>query len=71
MVIANIIAFILLAIGGINWGLVALCDFNLVTVIAGEKRNAFTTLVYALVFLATIWLIISLFINGGALYFAW
>lgn len=72
MVIANIIAFVILAIGGINWGLVALFDFNLVSFIAGQQRNLFTCIIYTLVLISTIWLIISLFINGGVLYFmAW
>lgn len=71
MVVVNIIAFVLLAIGGLNWGLIALFDFNLVSYICGEERNVASTIIYLLVCAATIWLIISLFIGGGNIAFRW
>ncbi len=58
MVIANIISFIILLIGGINWGLVGIFNFNLVDWIFGGY-NAGSIIVYILVLIATIWLIIS------------
>lgn len=71
MVIANIIAFILLVIGGLNWGLIGLFGFNLVSFIAGEDRNLFTNIIYILVALSAVWLVISLLVSNGALYFMW
>jgi hypothetical protein len=47
------IALVLIIIGGINWGLVGLFDFNLVTFIFG--RTALTTIVYILVGLAALY----------------
>lgn len=69
MFIANIIALILLLIGGINWGLIGLFRFNLVEAIFGENRIV-TRIIYCLVFLATIWLIISWIISGSIMLMA-
>jgi uncharacterized membrane protein YuzA (DUF378 family) len=66
MIIANILSLIVLFIGGINWGLVGFFNFNLVEWIFGGY-NAGSMIIYALVFLATIWLIISL-LTKGAIY---
>lgn len=53
------IAMILLVIGGLNWGLVGLFNFNLVTFCFGT--TIFTTIVYCLVALAAIYTIIAKF----------
>ena len=66
-VIPNWIAFIILAIGGLNWGLVGIFDFNLVSWIFGGL-NVGSIIIYVLVLISTIWLIISAFLNG-AIYF--
>jgi uncharacterized membrane protein YuzA (DUF378 family) len=50
----NAIALILIIVGGINWGLVGLFDFNLVSAIFGIE-SWFTNLVYILVGLAAIY----------------
>ena len=66
MIIANIIAFIVLVIGGLNWGLIGIFGFNLVTTIVGLTIGA--TIVYILVLAATVWLIISALMNRGRIY---
>ena len=66
MIIANYIALIILMIGGINWGLVGLSNFNLVAWISMGNR-IIERIIYILVLLATIWLIISSAISGGIL----
>ncbi len=48
------LAFILVIIGGINWGLVGLFDFNLVSAILGELSTA-TTVVYVLIGLSGVY----------------
>jgi len=58
MIIANIVALIILLIGGINWGLVGIFNWNLVSAIFGV-RTAGEIIVYVLVLLSAIWLIIS------------
>ena len=55
MIIANIISLIVLFIGGLNWGLVGIFNFNLVDWIFGGY-NAGSIIVYILVLLATMWL---------------
>jgi uncharacterized membrane protein YuzA (DUF378 family) len=50
----NIIALVIVIIGGLNWGLVGLFDFNLVSAIFGEG-TWFTRLVYIVVGLAAIY----------------
>lgn len=66
MIIANYIAFILLLIGGLNWGLVGIFDWNLVAWISMGSKVV-ERIIYILVLLATIWLIISAAIDGGIL----
>jgi uncharacterized membrane protein YuzA (DUF378 family) len=55
----DIITLILVIIGGLNWGLVALFDVNLVTAIFGDA-STLTTIVYALVGLSALYQIIPL-----------
>ena len=66
MIIANYIALIILMIGGLNWGLVGLFNFNLVAWICMGNR-IIERIIYILVLLATIWPIIASAIDGGIL----
>lgn len=50
----NLTTLILTIIGGINWGLVGLADFNLVAAIFGDG-TAITRLVYVIVGLSALW----------------
>ena len=66
MIIANWIAFIILLIGGLNWGLMGIFGFNLVTFLCfGRTMSA--RIIYILVLIAAIWLIISAAMSGGVL----
>ena len=49
MRLLTIIALILTIIGAINWGLIGLFDFNLVSTIFGGDGGLFTKIVYILV----------------------
>ena len=53
------IALILLIVGGLNWGLVGLLDFNLVTTLFGA--GIVTKIVYDVVGLAALYTIYYLF----------
>lgn len=55
----NVIALLLVIIGGLNWGLVGLFDFNLVAAIFGED-TWLTNLVYILVGLAALYSLVLL-----------
>lgn len=66
MIVVNYIALIILLIGGLNWGLVGLFEFNLVAWISMGSK-IIERIIYILVLLATIWLIIAACIDGGIL----
>jgi len=51
------IALILTIIGGINWGLVGLCKFDLVAWLFGGQTATISRIVYGLVGLAALWCI--------------
>ncbi|MHB0998656.1 MAG: DUF378 domain-containing protein [Armatimonadota bacterium] len=52
----TIIALILVIIGALNWGLVGLFNFNLVSAIFGEK-SAISKIIYILVGLSGLYLL--------------
>ncbi len=67
MVIANIISYILVIIGALNWGLFGIFNFNLVSWIFQGPRSVGSIIVYVLITLAAVWLIISPLITGYGL----
>ncbi len=64
MKIANLISWILVLVGAINWGLIAIFNWNIVGLISGGI-NVLATIIYCLVALAGIWLLIVPFIDRG------
>jgi uncharacterized protein len=54
----DLLAVILLIVGGVNWGLVGVADFDLVASIFG-KMSAFTRLIYTLVGLSAVYHILQ------------
>lgn len=56
----NLITLILVIIGGINWGLVAAADFDLVAAIFGAD-SALANVVYGLVGLSALWQLVPFF----------
>ena len=66
MVIANIILLSLMIIGCINWFLVGVFSWNLVTWIFG--LTVFSRIIYAIVGLAGIWMLIQLCLRGRRLF---
>jgi uncharacterized membrane protein YuzA (DUF378 family) len=55
----NIIAIILVIIGGINWGLIGFFDYNLVAEIFGAG-DIISEIIYGLVGLAAVYLAVAL-----------
>lgn len=55
----NLTTLILLIIGGINWGLVGIADFNLVAALFGTD-SAISNLVYIIVGLSALWQLVPL-----------
>ena len=62
MSVLNKITLLLLIVGGLNWGLVGLLDFDLVAAIFGDM-SLLSRLVYSLVGLSALWQLVPLF--GG------
>lgn len=67
MIIVNYIAYVLTLIGALNWGLVGIFNFDLVTWMCMGYRNGWGIAIYVLIALAAIWLIISPIISKGML----
>ena len=59
MGLLNLIAGVLLVIGGLNWGFVGLFDFDLVATIFGDM-SAISRLVYVVVGLSAVLMLFSL-----------
>ena len=59
MGLLNLIAGVLLVIGGLNWGFVGLLDFDLVATIFGDM-SAISRLVYVMVGLSAVLMLFSL-----------
>ena len=56
----DIVAGALVVVGALNWGLVAVAEFDLVAALVGldfGETNAITRIVYALVGVSGVWLI--------------
>ena len=68
MRIVNIIAYILVIVGAVNWGLFGLFNVNLVSSVFSGARTAGSIIVYTLIALAALWLILSPIITDGVLW---
>lgn len=68
MRIVNIIAYVLVIVGAINWGLVGLFNFNFVSMVFLGTRSVGSIITYSVIALAALWLILSPFITDGVLW---
>jgi hypothetical protein len=55
------IALTLLIIGGINWGLVGIFQFDLVAFLCGGQTGVISRIIYIVICLAAVWCITLLF----------
>lgn len=69
MEIVNVIAFILVLIGAIIWGIIGVSGINVLDLITGESGSTAARIVYVIVGVAAIYLIIAAFVGGGNLAF--
>ena len=67
MKVANIIAYVLVIVGALNWGLFGFFGFNLVSFIFMGARTAGSIIVYTLIALSAVWLIVSPMVTRGRL----
>jgi hypothetical protein len=56
MKILNWVTFVLVVIGGLNWGLVGVANFNMVTALFGE--GMITNIIYDLVGLSAVYMLV-------------
>lgn len=68
MRIVNLISYVLVILGAVNWGLFGLFDFNLVSMVFNGARAAGSVVVYSLIAVAALWLILSPCITNGVLW---
>ena len=68
MRIANIIAYILVIVGAVNWGLFGLFNLNLVSTVFSGARTMGSIIVYTIIALSALWLILSPIITNGVLW---
>jgi uncharacterized protein len=59
MRVINLLTLILVIVGGLNWGLVGLLDFNLVSAIFGDMSPV-SRVVYVLVGVSAVWQLVPL-----------
>ncbi len=69
MFIANLVSYILVLLGAVNWGLYGIFNFNLVSAIFQGNRSVGSIIVYVLIALAALWLILYTVFAGGILRF--
>ncbi len=67
-IMLNKIALVLLIIGGLNWGLVGIFEFDLVAWLFGGATSLLSRIVYVLVALSAIWCIGLLFKDDSSEY---
>ena len=65
MKVMNLVTLALLIVGGINWGLVGVAQFDLVAALFGGQDAAVARLVYTLVGVSALWQIIPLLGAGS------
>ena len=65
MNILNKLTLLLLIVGGLNWGLVGLLDFDLVAALFGDM-SLLSRIVYSLVGLSALFQLIPLFAGEGS-----
>jgi uncharacterized membrane protein YuzA (DUF378 family) len=61
----NLITLVLLIVGGLNWGLVGLFNFDLVAALLGSG-SMLARIVYGLVGLSALWQLVPLFAAFGS-----
>jgi uncharacterized protein len=62
----GMLVWVLLFIGGLNWGLVGFFQYDLVASLFGGMDSMLSRVIYSLVGLAALWSLISMFSKGGS-----
>ena len=65
MKLLNLIAFVILSIGGLNWLSVGVFQFDIVAGIFGSSASIISRIIYILVGIATLYLIYASIVERG------
>ena len=65
MKLMNLVSFIILAIGGLNWLSVGVFQFDIVAGVFGSTASIVSRIIYILVGIATLYLIYSAIVERG------
>ena len=65
MKILNLISFIILSVGGLNWLSVGIFQFDIIAGIFGSSANIFSRILYILVGVVTLYLIYVAIVDKG------
>ncbi len=60
----DMIIWVLVTLGALNWGLIGAFDFNLVTSIFND--GTFTRVIYIIIGLAAVWSLVTMFSKSGS-----
>ena len=60
----DMVIWVLVTLGALNWGLIGAFDFNLVSSIFGD--GTFTRVIYVIIGLAAIWSLVTMFSKSGS-----
>ena len=69
MFIINLVSYLLVLLGAVNWGLYGIFDFNLVSAIFQDNGSVGAVVTYAVITVAALWLILYTIFAGGILRF--
>lgn len=60
----DMVIWVLVTLGALNWGLIGAFDFNLVSSIFGD--GTFTQVIYVIIGLAAVWSLVTMFSKSGS-----
>lgn len=60
----DMVIWVLVTLGALNWGLIGAFDFNLVSSIFGD--GTFTRVIYVIIGLAAVWSLVTMFSKSGS-----
>lgn len=63
----RIVAFILMIVGGVNWFTIGTLQYDFVAGIFGLQSNIFSRIIYAMVGVATLYILVVTMFNKGRL----
>lgn len=64
----RIVAFILTCLGGLNWLMIGMLQYDFVAGIFGTQANVFSRLIYAIIGLASVYILFIALINKGKIF---